>query len=488
MYVILDSEVVMKSIRGASQVFVPAAVVLLAILVCGVGCAYYNTFYNAKRLYREAQETPRPKDGAVSRAVQDKYDEVIKKCEQLIETYPTSKHVDDAILLIGKCLYEMEEYDDALAKFAELNESFPDSKLNREAVLYKAKCHIAKGDDDLAVPVLEAAVGKEPQKASDEMLYLLGTALLRADRDDEAVQYLEILADKYPNSPYRVDADLEASNVYSERGEYEKSLVIYEKLRKVRLKEPEQIRFLSSLAELYVNMSQYENALVVFEELEGFVIDPTVKAGNSLILGRAQAGMDSVSAAIDTYSMITTSYPRSKFSAEAFFRLGELYQDSLDSLQVAQQKFDSVSRQYASSEFAEEAVSRSVSISKLLRLRASIESGEGENNAAVQFDLAEIQLFQLKDYNKALEGYRKVVNDFPDDELAPKAAYAIAFVYETYLKDPVKAREAYEVLLTRYPDSQQAGFARSALAGMQGEGEQEPPSREQQEIQSQEPE
>ncbi len=483
-----DTEIVMKTNRHTLLVYGLAGVLVLAVVIGGMGCAYYNTFYNAKRLYGEAQETPRAKDGTVSRAVQDKYDEVIKKCEQLLETYPNSKHVDDAILLIGKCLYEVEEYDDALVRFAELDENFPDSKLNNEAKLFVAKCYIAKGDDDLAVPVLEAAVGDKPKKASDEMLYLLGTSLLRADRDDDAVQYFEILADKYPNSPYRVDADLEASNVYSERGEYDKSLVIYEKLRKVRLKEPEHIRFLSSLAELYVNMGQYENALVVFEELEGFVIDPTVKAGNSLILGRAQAGMDSVATAIGTYTMITTSYPRSKFSAEAYFRLGELYQDSLDSLQVAQQKFDNVPRQYASSEFADEAVSRSVSISKLLRLRASMESGEGENNAAVQFDLAEIQLFQLKDYNKALEGYTKVLNDFPDDELAPKAAYAIAFIYETYLKDEIKAQEAYEVLLIRYPDSQQAGFARSALAQIRGEVQFDPQSEEQQEIQSQEPE
>jgi TolA-binding protein len=459
----------MKADRHILRAFFLAGVVALAVSLGGAGCAYYNTFYNAKRIYREAQETPRAKDGTVSRAVKDRYDEVITRCEMLIQAYPTSKHVDDAVLLIGKCLYEQEEYADALVKFAELQENFPDSKLNKEGNLYVAKCYIAKENDEQAIPVLEVVVGEKPKKASDEVLFLLGTALLRADRDDDAVRYLEILADKYPNSPYRVDADLEAATVYSARGEFEKSLAIYEKLRKVRLKEPDRIRFLSALAKLFVDMGQYENALVVFEELESFIVDPAIKAENLLVVGRAHAGMDSVSTAINTYSMITTSYPKSKFSAEAYFRLGELYQDRLDSLQVAQQQFDNVPRQYASSEFAEEAVSRSVSISKLLRLRASIESGEGENNAAVQFDLAEIQLFQLKDYQAALEGYNKVLNDFPDSDLAPKAAYAIAFIYDTYLEDTEKAREAYELLLSRYPASQQAGFASSALAEIQGQ-------------------
>ena len=223
----------------------------------GAGCAYFNTLYNAKRIYSEAQDTPRAKDGTVSRAEEDKYDEVILKCETLIQTYPTSKYVDDAILLIGKCLYEKEEYDDALVKFAELEENYPDSKLNKEGRLYAARCHIAKGDDEKAVPVLEAAIGDKPKKASDEELYLLGTALLRTDNDDDAIRYFEILADKHPNSPFRVNADLEAAKVYSERGEYERSLAIFDKLNKVRLKEPDYIRFLTRYASLYVEVGEY---------------------------------------------------------------------------------------------------------------------------------------------------------------------------------------------------------------------------------------
>ena len=210
----------------------------------------------------------------------------------------------------------------------------------------------------------------------------------------------------------------------------------------------------------------------MLEELDNFVIDPTIKAENELVRGRAYAGLEDVPEAIDAYTGVTTSYPRSKFSAEAFFRMGVIYQEKLDSLEVAQQKFDNVPRQYASSEFAEDAVARSVSISKLLRLQASIEAGEGENNAAVQFDLAEIELFQFKNYTKALAGYRRVLDEFPESDLAPKAAYAIAFIYDTHLDDPTRAREAYQAVVDRYPESQQAEFARSALGDMPGRDDQ----------------
>ena len=181
------------------------------------------------------------------------------------------------------------------------------------------------------------------------------------------------------------------------------------------------------------------------------------------------AGMDSLGRAMETYTSVTTVYPRSMFSAEAYFRLGEIYQDRLDSLQVAKQQFDQVPQQYAGSPFAEEAISKSAAISKLLRLRESLQSGGEGDQPAVQFDLAEVELFQFKNYTKALEGYRKILDEYPDVDLAPKAAYAIGYVYEVHLGDIDRAREAYEYVLNRYPDTQQAEYARQVLERLAAE-------------------
>jgi len=68
------------------------------LLVTFTGCAYYNTFYLAKRYYRDGQkaqersalDTPAPEAAA-------KYDGVIRQCAKILVDYPKSKWVDDAL-------------------------------------------------------------------------------------------------------------------------------------------------------------------------------------------------------------------------------------------------------------------------------------------------------------------------------------------------------------------------------------------------------
>jgi tetratricopeptide (TPR) repeat protein len=451
----------------------------VAVVVAALGawgCAYFNTFYNAKRIYREAEATPRARDGTASAATRDKYEKVIEKCESLIASYPKSKHVDDAILLIGKCLYETGDYGGAIGQLSVLDTLSTDPKVKTEAWLYIAKSYIATDESESAIPYLERIVEKNPKKASDETLFYLGTALVKSGDEEQAVKYLEQLAFNYPRSNFRIMADLEVAEVYAERGEYDKSLAVYDRLRGLTLDEPEKIRMLTNLGKVYTDKGEYEKAIAVFHELDQYVVEPTLKAAYLLDKGRAYAGADSIPVAIDTYKTVAASYPRSMFSAEAHYRLGGIYQNKLDSLSLAQQEFDKVAGEYAGSPYASEAISSSSAISKLLRLRESIAAGGQGDQASVEFDLAEIELFQFKDREKALAGYRKVVDGFPTSDLAPRAAYAIAYIYDTPPADTTKAVEAYEFVTNRYPYTQQGEYARRALARL-GHPVPEPPPR-----------
>jgi TolA-binding protein len=440
-----------------------AAACLVLALTLATGCAYFNTLYNAKRLHQEAVDIPRVRDGTLSPQANEKYKQVIEKCESLIANYPKSKYVDDAVLLIGKCLYEQGEYDDAIERLDELETISKDEDTRAEGRLYRAKSFIGKGDLETAVPIVKQLVDENPKKVTDETFFLLGTSLVRMGNEADAVKYLEMLARRYPQSPYRVRADLEAAEVYAEKEEYDKAASVYSRLETVRMAEGETVRYLRGLGKLHADRGEYEESIATFKKLDGIVVDPVEKAGDVLVLGRAYEGMESLSVAVDTYKSVTTSYPRSMFSAEAYFRLGEIYQNEMDSLETAKQQFDQVPQQYAGSPFAEEAISRSAAISKLLRARESLESGEGGDPSVAEFDLAEIELFQFKDYAKAIEGYRRVLDEAPDGDLAPRAAYAIAYIYDVHLKDPEKAQEAYEYVVNRYPDTQQAQYAREAL-------------------------
>lgn len=457
-------------VRTAARRFLAAVFVFLALNPAG-GCAYFNTLYNAKRIHQEAEAIPKVKDGTLSPQAKEKYKEVIAKCESLIANYPNSKYVDDAVLLIGKCHYEQGEYDDAIARLDELETIAKDEKIRSEGRLFRAKSFIGKGDLETAVPIVKQVVDENPKKVSDETLYLLGVALIRTGNEADAVQYLEMLAKRYPQSPYRVRADLETAEVYADRKEYDKSLSVYSRVRSVQMAEKELVRYYRGLGRLHVERGEFEEAIEAFKMLDAIVLDPAEKAADVLVVARAYEGLDSLFVAIDTYKSVTASYPRSMFSAEAYFHLGEMYQNELDSLDLAKQQFDQVPQQYAGSPFAEEAIARSGAISRLIKARESLQSGEGGDPAAAQFDLAEIQLFQFKNYAKAIEEYRKVLDGFPEGELAPRAAYAIGYVYDVRLEDAGKAREAYELVVTRYPETQQAQYAREALDRIAARGQ-----------------
>jgi hypothetical protein len=74
-----------------------------------------------------------------------------------------------------------------------------------------------------------------------------------------------------------------------------------------------------------------------------------------------------------------------------------------------------------------------------------------------------MQLLQFEEVDKAMTDYLQLLVEYPQSEFAPKAAYAVAYIYERILKDAVKATEAYQNLIRDYPDTQQAAMAREAL-------------------------
>jgi TolA-binding protein len=450
-----------RRLSGRAVLFVSALVFLLG----ATGCVYYNLFYNTKKLYETAEEVPLQPDGSLNRTALDSYQQCITKSQKLIDEHPDSKYVDDALLLMGKCHYKREEYTEAVASLEKLLTEHPDSEFREEAQLYTAQSLLGAGEREQAVENFAAVIESNPKsKFAPEILYLLGTNLIRLDREEEAFPYLERLANEYPRTKYRVQADLEIAAMFMERGEYERSLKVYKRLGKRKLKRADRVRYYMGLSELRAKMGDYEKALEAISFLDNKVFGEQMQAKQLLRKGEAYAGVDSVARAIDLYKSVVARYPRSSFSAEADFKLGVLFQESLDSLDVAKTYFDDVPRQFPKSEFAEDAIQRSVSITKVKRLESSLQQGgQSENAADVKFELAETQFFQFKDYEKALAGYKEVLSEYPTSAVAPKAAYAIAYIYSDILKDVDKARVAYQRVIDDYPDSQQAQYARAYI-------------------------
>lgn len=157
--------------------------------------AYYNTFYNAKKVFAQAEEkvedqlqskmmnTERPiriYPTPVNAAEQD-FDRVIQKSARILRTHSDSKWADNALLLIGKSYFYQQKYFSAQQKFDELFNASPDPNMRQKAVFWNGRVMLEMQryregiqyvTDQLNDPSLEwTEVSRQPANAILSELY-----------------------------------------------------------------------------------------------------------------------------------------------------------------------------------------------------------------------------------------------------------------------------------------------------------------------------
>jgi tetratricopeptide (TPR) repeat protein len=218
------------------------------------------------------------------------------------------------------------------------------------------------------------------------------------------------------------------------------------------------------MGRVQVELGDFDGALATLEKLRAMTVAPDRQPPMYLLRARAFAGADSTERAIAAYTSVVTRFGRGVYGAEANFRLGEVF-EGMDSLKTAQRYYQEVPKAYSSSEFAEEAIKRSGDIGRVLRLQETQGDDSPEAIAMRTFSMAEIQLFQFNNTEKAIPSYEKIITDYPESEYAAKSAYALGYIYGVVLQDSVKAREWYDVLKSRYPESEQTQLAYAFYKG-----------------------
>src|SRR5262245_23234976 len=117
--------------RGARLARLGVSLGLLAALLSS--CAYYNTFYLARKYYFKAtdgQPYEVDREGTTQRQNYNKSSDYSKK---LLGVYPKSKWVDDAWLLWAAALVGTDDPLKAIAMLEEFKVRFPKSDLQPDA-------------------------------------------------------------------------------------------------------------------------------------------------------------------------------------------------------------------------------------------------------------------------------------------------------------------------------------------------------------------
>ncbi|MBR9978504.1 MAG: tetratricopeptide repeat protein [Bacteroidetes bacterium] len=243
---------------------------------------YFNTYYNASKLYREAEaeitenqtaklidpqqasarmgvdledfgsggddgparkeqerirrEIEMVESGTPSTAIV-KLDKVIEKCSRLLVTYPGSMWVDNALLLIGKSYYHKHEGLRAERKFHELLDGYPESSLVPEAILWLGKTYVRLEKYDTAEDVLERAVQEgiesgDPGLVADAY-YEMGKMYLLMNDRQEAVKRYDLATDYARDRDQRIKIYLALAREYERLEDNDKAAAAYGEIFKL---------------------------------------------------------------------------------------------------------------------------------------------------------------------------------------------------------------------------------------------------------------
>ncbi|RPH94779.1 hypothetical protein EHM69_06355, partial [candidate division KSB1 bacterium] len=169
-------------------VSISAWTIVFASILFLSGCAYFNTMYNAQKKFEEAereveappQQTepgrPLPQGTVQPRPVPiEKYRKVIETSAKLLENYPKSRWVDDALLLMGISYYRINDLARAERKFSELTTLFPNSPHITTALIWKARVLSEQKRSEEAIELLREGTGKmKSGTRKADALFLLG--------------------------------------------------------------------------------------------------------------------------------------------------------------------------------------------------------------------------------------------------------------------------------------------------------------------------
>ena len=123
---------------------------------------------------------------------QQKFDDAIKACQSLTETYPSSAVLN---INLGKCYFELGQMEQAISSYIKAIEINPKCVA---AFVMLSQIHSVHGDADQAIKNLEKAINLEPN--NHKLCSTIGVEFLQKGDVEEAVNYLEKSLKQNPNS------------------------------------------------------------------------------------------------------------------------------------------------------------------------------------------------------------------------------------------------------------------------------------------------
>lgn len=425
--------------------------VLGLVLLLAAGCAYYNTFYLAKKYYREgtkAQEKSTTSSPSPEAAT--KYDLVIRQCTKILTDYPKSKWVDDASYLMGAALYGKGDYDNAIKRFEEFRTKFPQSPFVADARFMEGLSQYRRKEYVAADSILREVDVRFPKFPRHwELYYYTGETQAQLKRYTEAAACYGRALDAAKTRHERSDAMRRIGDSFLSAGRPDTAAVVYSQCLKVEERGKQRLDVALARGDALHEMRRYQEALEFLQDWKVFAAAESREGELGLRIYECMALVGRVPEAIAGYRGLVEKFPRTNVAYEAQFRIGYLYEADLLDFDGAGREYDKLKAQ-PTSEFSTLALRRAQSLATMRQYRATMASDTTQARAGAAFLLAELYYFQFEKPESALLQYRRVEAEFPKSVYAAKSAYARLWIAAQDRNDTLAAAALTDTIATRY--------------------------------------
>ena len=347
--------------------------VTFLIFVLFSGCSmyqnvtgYFNTFYNAKKFFSDAEKEMRQapqKDldtnyfaaFSVPTPTQAKFDKVVEKCSKLIQFYPASTWVDDAILMIAKSDMYLQDYESSIRKSKELQENFSTSDLRFEAKLIEAKDYYLQKKDDFSLKIAKELIPELRAEGKNDLL--LESVMLQAqiywDRGefDQAAQNYSLAIEVSGNDVLRAFSCYQLGVCYEKSGDKERAADAYSRVTQFSPGFDMEFRSRLKFGAMLSETGKHDRALRILDDLNGEVLRPDQHGLVDLEIANAYRIIGDTAVAFSMHNLIDTVYRRTEASANSMFLRGLYYEMTLHDYKTARKYYSNAKAEYQNSQY-----------------------------------------------------------------------------------------------------------------------------------------
>lgn len=481
--------------------------------------AYFNVYYNASKLFDEAEEEivrdaqqKRGKEQSASsqskipQSASQKLTKVVDKCSYILAFHQKSSFIDDALLLIGKSFYYQGQFERAERKFVELLTQFPESDLCPETQVWYARSLYQQKKYSEALEVgrsfLETWRGDTYRNFAMKVHMLVGEIYEQLKEYHLASEHYGVVVDQGDDEERRV-AFMKLGDVAALEEKFEQASQWYTKACESGEDDP---YFLSvntlKAAQALQNAGHHQLALQVLNDaLLNFRLKD-YRGQFYLERGRTYVALRETSEAREDFALVDTGYTNSPWSAIAAFELGKMYEhilmDYSNALQSYTRATKSTEKAVADSARQKMKVltryfdirSRLNRADSLYTLYSTVSAVSNDSLSKISLDsvgqvakkqeisldsIRTIRFTALQELADAFFGelnipdsaawyYLRAIEECRDSSLLPRMYYMLAVLAQAQpLVTPRSAEEYYQYIVRSFPQSPYAKAAQRAL-------------------------